>query len=138
VYYVGVSAEAAFYDDLLERLAEEVRIPRLEPLPPGVEVLERRGRAAAKKGARRILIIINYTGDPRAANIGIQGKNDSGKIGWDGPKGVFRGPSLLPVIAFSASREYAALPPMIAVRTSFIDVPYSEKNGQRAKMLRRG
>ena len=75
VYYVGVSAEAAFYDDLLERLAEEVRIPRLEPLPPGVEVLERRGRAAGEKAARRILIVINYTGEPRAANIGIRGKN---------------------------------------------------------------
>jgi len=79
VYYIGASAEDAFYDDLLARLAEEARIPMVGPLPPNVEVLERRGKAG------RFLIIVNYTGDAQSVDIGAKGKNLLGK-GTVGPK----------------------------------------------------
>jgi len=79
VYYVGASAEGAFYDDLLARLAAEATIPMLPPLPPNVEVLERRGMSG------RFLFVINYTADPQTIDIATTGKNLLGK-GKLGPK----------------------------------------------------
>jgi beta-galactosidase len=79
VYYVGASAEDAFYDDLLARLAGEAKIPLLPPLPPNVEVLERRGNAG------RFLVVINYTADAQTIDIATTGKNLLGKAAL-GPK----------------------------------------------------
>jgi beta-galactosidase len=79
VYYVAASAEDAFYDDLSARLLEEARVPRLPPLPSSVEVLERRGKSV------RLLIVVNYSGDPQAVDIAARGKDLLGK-GKVGPK----------------------------------------------------
>jgi beta-galactosidase len=73
VYYVGASAEDAFYDDLLARLAGETKIPMLPPLPPNVEVLERRGKSG------RFLILVNYTGDTQTADVAARGKDLLGR-----------------------------------------------------------
>jgi len=79
VYYVAASAEEAFYDDFLARLADEVKLPMLPPLPLNVEVLERRGKAG------RFLFVINYSADAQTIDIAVTGKNLLGK-GTLGPK----------------------------------------------------
>jgi beta-galactosidase len=79
VYYVGASAEDAFYDDLVARLADEVGIAMRPLLPTAVEVLERVGPAG------RILIVTNFSGQPQSVDIGDRGKDLLGK-GTVGPK----------------------------------------------------
>ena len=69
VYYVGTSAEDAFYADLVSRLAGELRLPMLPPLPDKVEVLERRG------SGRRLVFVLNHSGEPRAADVAVKGKD---------------------------------------------------------------
>jgi beta-galactosidase len=69
VYYVGTSAEGAFYDDLAARLAEELRLPMLPALPADCEVLERRGNG------RRLLFALNHSGDPRTVDVAARGRD---------------------------------------------------------------
>jgi beta-galactosidase len=69
VYYVGMSAEDAFYADLVSRLAGELRLPTLPPLADHMEVLERRGHG------RRLVFILNHSGEPRAADVAAKGKD---------------------------------------------------------------
>ena len=68
VYYVAASAEDAFYDDLVPRLAEDAALPLRPMLPPMVEALERTGKSGS------VLIVVNYSGDPQTADIGVRGK----------------------------------------------------------------
>jgi len=79
VYYVGASAEDAFYGDLVARLSDEVGIAMRPPLPTAVEVLERVGPAG------RILIVTNFSGQAQSVDIGDRGKDLLGK-GTVGPK----------------------------------------------------
>lgn len=69
VYYIGASAEDAFYADLIGRLCEEQGVPMLGPLATGVEALERRGRG------RRLLFLLNHNAAPASADVGVQGKD---------------------------------------------------------------
>ena len=77
VYYVGASAEGAFYDDFLAAVLGEAGVPLLPPLPPQVEVLERRGQSG------RMLVVVNYSGEVQSADIAAEGKDllGGGKIG---------------------------------------------------------
>jgi len=67
VYYVGTSAEDAFYADLVARLAGELNLALLPPLPAGVEVCERRGQGM------RLLVALNHTGFEQTADVGAEG-----------------------------------------------------------------
>jgi beta-galactosidase len=88
VYYVGASAEDAFYDDFLAAILSEAGVAMLPILPPQVEVLERTNTGwQATRGTQRkkgrVLVVVNYSGEARSADIAAEGKDllGGGKIG---------------------------------------------------------
>ena len=69
VYYVGASMDEAFYADFIARLAGELHLATIPPLPAGVEFMERRGPRG------RVVFVLNHTGEAQEADVALRGKD---------------------------------------------------------------